>query len=122
MQKKSFLLSKEGLLRTMREVCENRKLLFVKKVGVLGQQANFLQMKGFWFVKGRLLRAVYKTFDNGNFLVCKKSGFYSSCKATWRRKAFACEKSWCFQLMQSQPIKESFFSAHRGNNFPPHQN
>ena len=39
-QKKSFLLSKEGLLRTMRDVCENRKLLFVNKVGVLGQQAK----------------------------------------------------------------------------------
>ena len=35
-QKKNFLFSKGGLLRTMREVCENRKLLFVKKVGVLG--------------------------------------------------------------------------------------
>ena len=35
-------------------------------------------MKGFWFVKGRLLRAVYKTFDNGNFLVCKKKADFTA--------------------------------------------
>ena len=29
-QKKSFLFSKGGLLRTMREVCANRKFLVVK--------------------------------------------------------------------------------------------
>ena len=31
-QKKSFLFSKGGLLRTMKEVCANRKILFVKKL------------------------------------------------------------------------------------------
>ena len=30
-QKKSFLFSKGGLLRTMKEVCANRKILLVKK-------------------------------------------------------------------------------------------
>ena len=66
-QKKSFLFSKGGLLRTMKEVCANRKILFVKKVDVLGQQAKFFANERFLCVKRWILRVVYKAFVNGNF-------------------------------------------------------
>ena len=48
--------------------------------------------------------------------------FEDSKMAYSNRQCFGCEKDLLFQLMQSQPIKKSFFSAQRGNNFPPHPN
>ena len=42
-------------------------------------------------------------------------------KLSAKENLLVCEKDKLFQLMQINPIKTNFFSAHRGNNFPPYQ-
>jgi len=39
-----------------------------------------------------------------------------------QKKAAAGKKEQPFQLMKSQPIKKSFFSAQQSSNFPPQPN
>ena len=67
-------------------------------------------MKGFWFVKGRLLRAVYKTFDNGNFLVCKKKRILQLMQSHLEKKSFCLRKKLVFSAHARPTDKEKLFT------------
>ena len=75
-------------------------------------------MKGFWFVKGRLLRAVYKTFDNGNFLVCKKKRILQLMQSHLEKKSFCLRKKLVFSAHAKPTDKGKLFFSTPRQQFP----
>ena len=53
---------------------------------------------------------------------CEKGLFFQLMQDNLEKKGFWVTKKQRFQFVQSQPIKKSFFSAHKNFNFPPHPN
>ena len=82
-----------------------------KRVALGGIKERFVQKKNFWFVKMGIFCGQRENACAKEVFVRKKAALSEIRKAFCKRKAFGSRKRAFFQLMQSYPIKKSFFNT-----------